>query len=240
MPSGTIILGSEVKELENSKISGIIYIRRRTEEGERYMELFIIRHGNTFSDFFNPPDPPLSQAGERQAEFTGKRISREKIDFFYASPLRRTLKTAVIINRYLHLPIYAWSDLAEQNEHRGGNFLSLREIKEKFEEIEVDKRLIKDNWWKGIKNDENESYLRAGKVEKFLRETFEEKDVSILLVSHGTFGGILISKFLNLPPCGYARFSEKNCSISCLEITPGRVKLRYLNRTGHIPDELIT
>lgn len=204
------------------------------------MELFIIRHGDAFLDFLNPLDPPLSQRGERQAEFTGKRISREKIDLLYTSPLRRALKTATIINRTLCLPIYVWSGLIEQNEYPGNSFLSPREIEEKFEGTEVDERLIKDNWWKGIKNDENESYLRAGKVEKFLREAFEEKDVGILLVSHGTFGGILISKFLNLPPCGYARFSEKNCSISCLEIAPGRVKIRYLNRIGHIPDELIT
>lgn len=204
------------------------------------MELFIVRHGDVVLESDNRLDPPLSQRGEKQAEFAGKRISRGKIDFLYTSPLRRALKTATIINRPLHLPIYVWSDLTEQNEYPGNNFLSPREIKEKFKGTEVDERLIKDNWWKGIKNDENESYLRAGKVEKFLREVSEEKDVNILLVGHGTFGGILISKFLNLPPCGYARFSEKNCSISCLEIAPGRVKIRYLNRIGHIPDELIT
>ncbi len=53
------------------------------------MEIFIIRHGDP--DYRNDT---LTQKGEREAVLLAERLKKEKIDYFYCSPLGRAQKTA--------------------------------------------------------------------------------------------------------------------------------------------------
>ncbi len=51
------------------------------------------------------PDPPLTEAGRRQAEEAARRLAGRGVERLLASPYRRTLETAAIIAAKLDLPI---------------------------------------------------------------------------------------------------------------------------------------
>ena len=61
---------------------------------------YFIRHGetewNTKGIYQGLTDIPLSEKGEKQAEYLGKRFQNKalKVDAIYSSPLQRAVKTA--------------------------------------------------------------------------------------------------------------------------------------------------
>ncbi len=69
-----------------------------------HTRLVLIRHGqsqwNLEGRIQGQTDVPLSELGERQAEAVSKRLASEKIGALYASPLRRALHTAEVIDRH--------------------------------------------------------------------------------------------------------------------------------------------
>ena len=72
------------------------------------MELILIRHGLPLRiqrEDGAPADPPLSEIGQRQAVAVGAWLAQEKIDFIYASPLRRAYETATPLAQTLGLEV---------------------------------------------------------------------------------------------------------------------------------------
>ena len=65
---------------------------------EGITELIFVRHGEQhIADPRSGPvgetfDPPLSERGEQQAKVVGERLSVDRIDVVYASPLKRALE----------------------------------------------------------------------------------------------------------------------------------------------------
>ena len=84
---------------------------------ENITELLLVRHGQQNYDVNGPMqqmiDPPLSELGEQQAKLVGMRLSTEKIDAVYASPLRRALETGREIARHHSLEPQVLPDLKE-------------------------------------------------------------------------------------------------------------------------------
>ena len=60
------------------------------------MELFLCRHAQPqwIKDDLCIDNPPLTELGRRQASLLGERLSRERFDHVYVSPLLRTRQTA--------------------------------------------------------------------------------------------------------------------------------------------------
>jgi len=207
------------------------------------MELYLVRHGQSEGNIGLPsPDPPLTELGVKQARWTAMRFREVKLSRIYASPFLRAIQTAQIIADELEMPFYLWPLLAEHEPANITRGMGRSEILSKFPRAIVDDRIAEDGWRKEgcLGESEEEAYERAGRIERRLRDEFEEKEISVLLISHGTFGSILISRFLGAPPCGYTRFSQHNCCVSLIELKPDRAKLRYLNRISHLPPEAIT
>jgi broad specificity phosphatase PhoE len=84
---------------------------------EDVTELLLIRHGQqTLNEGMSVgefTDPPLSELGESQARLVGMRLSTERIDVVYASPLRRALETGRQIARHHRLEPIVLDDLQE-------------------------------------------------------------------------------------------------------------------------------
>ncbi|MBI5290140.1 MAG: histidine phosphatase family protein [Chloroflexi bacterium] len=84
---------------------------------EDVTELLIIRHGQqSLTDSMSVGelnDPPLSQLGESQARLVGMRLSTERIDHVYASPLRRARETGLQVARHHRLEPVILDDLKE-------------------------------------------------------------------------------------------------------------------------------
>ena len=58
--------------------------------------LYLVRHGEAV-----PHDGPLSEAGERQARLTGKRLKDVPFSAIHHGPLPRAAQTAALIAAYL-------------------------------------------------------------------------------------------------------------------------------------------
>jgi len=207
------------------------------------VELYLVRHGQSEGNIGLPsPDPPLTELGVKQARWTAMRFRRIKLNGIYASPFLRAVQTAQIIADELDMPFYLWPLLAEHEPANVTRGMSRSEILSKFPRAIADDR-IGEEGWRGEEfwgESEEEAYKRAERIERRLRGELKDKELAVLLISHGTFGSILISRFLGAPPCGYTRFSQHNCCVSLIELKPNRAKLRYLNRISHLPPEAIT
>ncbi len=84
---------------------------------ENVTEIILVRHGQQDYDPAGPMqqmiDPPLSTLGEQQARLVGMRLSTEKIDAVYASPLKRALETGREIARHHRMEPQIIDDLRE-------------------------------------------------------------------------------------------------------------------------------
>jgi probable phosphoglycerate mutase len=205
------------------------------------MQLYLVRHGQSGGNAQTQPgpDPPLTELGRRQAALAAARLAGQKFVALHCSPLRRALQTADIIGRSLGLAPTIWVELCEkwQDGFRGP---TRSEIQQAFPLAVLPHDMPEDQWWRPTGDTEEEAYLRAEQLRKRIWETYAGQDVSVLLITHGTFGSIMIGHLLECPPCGYTRFSQSNCGISRLDFFEGHWKLRFLNTTHHLPPEAIT
>lgn len=76
----------------------------------------------------------------------------------------------------------------------------------------------------------------------FYRAPPEQNEDSFdVLVCHGNVIRYFVCRVLQFPPEGWLRMSVAHCSITAVTIKPnGRVTLRCLGDTGHLPPYLIT
>jgi len=79
--------------------------------------IYFVRHGqsaNNAAKVRQGSAGGLSDAGEKQALFTGERLKNNKIEITLSSPYERAQDTAGIINKYLHTQTETTSLLAER------------------------------------------------------------------------------------------------------------------------------
>src|SRR5438128_10464470 len=77
-----------------------VYFREALLIGGEATRLYLVRHaqsqGNTGEDL-TTGDPDLTEIGREQARRLGERLGRQKLAAVYASPLRRTQQTAMLM-----------------------------------------------------------------------------------------------------------------------------------------------
>ncbi len=81
--------------------------------------LTLVRHGTTEwmeeGRIHGRTDAPLSEVGLLQAEAAAEALRGEKFDAFYSSPIGRTMQTAEVIARTVHLQPVPLDELMEQD-----------------------------------------------------------------------------------------------------------------------------
>lgn len=82
------------------------------------MQMIIVRHGesewNRIHRYQGQLDAPLSELGTQQAQTLAKRLSEEKLDAIYTSPLKRCADTTKIIaTKHEGVPLYESPALME-------------------------------------------------------------------------------------------------------------------------------
>lgn len=233
------------------------------------MELYLIRHGQSSNNaneavgLARVCDPPLTDVGQQQARLVADRLkhlnwTREsphdggsglRLTRLYTSPMLRALETAEAIRQATGLIPYVWIDAHEQGgiwldygDGRGAVGLpgmGRREMQEQFPHFVLPTGVREDGWWNRPWEDEASAYVRAQRVADELRD-LANTDERIGVVSHGGFGSFLIDALLGLPCVTYQRFSMNNTAVSRIDLTPDRIRLRFSNRTDHLPGELVT
>jgi broad specificity phosphatase PhoE len=204
---------------------------------EKNMNIYIIRHGETKKDLtFNPdgyPDADLTQVGLKQAQITGKHISKVQFDAIYSSDLKRAIQTAEIISSYqkgLQISI----DKQLREIHMGVFHTSSEdEIKKDYPEF-YNEFLKRETDFRYPSGESGEEVLT--RILNFLEPIKYKKFNNICIVCHGGIIRSVISHFLGLPQ--YKRFNLHpfNCGVSLLKYDNenNTLKVISVNEISHL------
>jgi 2,3-bisphosphoglycerate-dependent phosphoglycerate mutase len=177
----------------------------------------------------------------------------------YSSLMIRAVHTGTIIGDHLGLPLTANLDLHEcggiylQKETNNNKVIEILHGKGKswfarhYPNLQFTSQIAEDGWWPGGKEDYPPRIERAFRVIEFLKDRHAGKDDRVGIITHGSFFSLLFRAFfkLDLHILRTAdqpyRLIYNNCGITRIDVTDARhFELIYLNRTCHLPDELIT
>ena len=238
------------------------------------MELYIIRHGQSLNNSLDDSsrrvcDPPLTKAGEAQAErvaehlktasaFSGKRQPEGAqhppgygITRIFCSAHLRAMQTAAPIADALGIHPEVWIDIHEEwgiwLDHGDGRGpvglpgMARSEITARFPNYVLPDAISEEGWWNRPPESPDEWTVRAARVAQELRDRFAATEERIALVTHGGFTNDLLHAILNGGPIEGVYFSHRNTAISRLDYQDGgEVQVVYLNRMEHLPLELVT
>lgn len=200
------------------------------------MHLFLIRHGetdwNTERRIQGHTDTLLNSRGIEQAEKLAARLATdEKVQVIYSSPLERARVTAQAIAKKIGVePIYD-DRLIEKH-------LGVYEGRS-FGEIEQDDPEIARLWRESkehfqLPGEETPADLQK-RVREFLDEITPQHNGSrVAVVSHGGTINMLVSTLLDLDINRRWPFWFDNASVSYVDLTGPRARLRLLNDTCHL------
>ncbi|MCX6046958.1 MAG: histidine phosphatase family protein [Chloroflexi bacterium] len=211
-------------------------------------------------------EPPITELGQRQAQLLADHLAADDhpevaynqnggydITRLYCSPMLRTLQTALPISKALGLQPQVWIDIHEhggifqgnpRSEAGVTNFpgMTRQECLENFPGYTLPAEITEEGWWFGGYEELtgcNERALRAAQtLQQWAEETPDER---IAIVSHGTFADALIKALFKQDFESQLGYYHYNTAITRIDWTHrGFMVLRYLNRTQHLPVELIT
>lgn len=204
-------------------------------------------------------DPTITERGFEQADALARHM--EKVDYgitdLFVSPMLRTVQTARPTVEALSLQPRLWIDIHEDgglwtsDPADPGNFgnhpgITRAEFIRDHPEFELVDGITDDGWWTLGREDRAGCCARAMRVASELTaradaERDEGIDSVVALVSHGAFLDMLVHVlFGQLPSAGHF-YELNNTSLTLLDFPkPGRVVVKYLNRTEHLTPDLIT
>jgi 2,3-bisphosphoglycerate-dependent phosphoglycerate mutase len=210
-------------------------------------------------------DPELTPVGVRQAARVAESLRCGQpllrldgtgsvgfgVTHLYTSLMVRSVHTGQAIARALDLPLLGWTDLHEG----GGIFLedpvsgiytgypgsTRAALCARFPELVWPEDTRQDGWWNQPFEPHEARPIRARRVLGELVRRHGGSDDRVAFVSHGGFFNSFMRVVLDLPEPQQVWLNMYNTAITCLEFSDKRpVSVRYLNRTDHIPSELVT
>ena len=175
------------------------------------MKLYVMRHGqtdwNAAGKVQGCTDIELNENGVEQAQKAREKFNQCEIDVILCSPLKRTRKTAEIVNQDKQVPIVFEERLKERNF---GDLEGKRP--EKYQQKFT-------NAWNCLLNTKEDNIEPVvdlcDKVWGFLDEVKEKyQDKNVLLVTHGAISHVILAYFEGIEDDGTMRMSGMgNCEI---------------------------
>jgi broad specificity phosphatase PhoE len=206
---------------------------------EGITELIFVRHGEQhIADPRSGPvgetfDPPLSERGEQQAKVVGERLSVDRIDVVYASPLKRALETGRQIARHHRLEPVVVDDLREVEVFRDipadrsaidflgqGLLLGIRE------------RMLREKKWDVYPYSESSFEFRKRTVNAIESIIAQNEGKRVVIACHG---GVINAYVGHIIGVDYDMFFRPaHCSISIVFSGHGARALQSLNDVHHL------
>lgn len=212
------------------------------------MLLYLVRHGQSTNNAGLPRvvDPNLTDVGREQARLTAVHFETSALAprHLYSSPMRRALQTSLPMKERLGLPPFVHPDVCETGGLSEGAGMTRAAMEAEFPEYILNSAITDSGWADPALRVETEtgSTLRAMRLWDMLIQRHAGKNDTVVMVSHGDFGGFLLAYLFDGSSQKEEFFNLCNCSISLIETDSQATKraLRYLNRTEHLPAELLT
>jgi broad specificity phosphatase PhoE len=201
--------------------------------------LYLVRHGATpltAEDRFSGADSVhLSDEGRKQVDHLARRLSDNKIEAIYTSPLDRTLETAKIIARP-HGLVPAQRDGLREISHGHWEGLTRKEVEERFPE--------EYTAWEAdpftFAPEEGEAGIGVlARALPVIRElVVKHEDKNILVVSHKATLRLILSSLLGFDARGYRdRLDQAPACLNILDFKdPVRARLMLFNDISHYAD----
>jgi len=196
-------------------------------------KIILVRHGET--DWNKErriqggsSNPPLNERGRRQAGSLASRLSKNRIQAIYSSPLKRALDTAEAIARYHQIEIVVEPSL---REIEAGDLegITVAELGKRFSEI-----LIRDGLLKKVSGGESLAELQERSWGTVQRLTKKHPEGDVVLVSHYFVILTIICSVLELPLYQIGKLRLGTGSISIINLDDQAVWLELFNDTGSL------
>jgi probable phosphoglycerate mutase len=161
------------------------------------MHLYIIRHGESRANaarVYGGAESPLTERGEDQARFVGRRLENISFDAIISSDMLRARQTAEIINEKFSKPMIECGSIHELR--RPSELLGVSESDPEFVRISTEIRAHRGGADWRYSDEETFSEIVA-RGREFLDVFLPTQDLeSAVVVSHGTFIRFLIGCML--------------------------------------------
>jgi probable phosphoglycerate mutase len=201
--------------------------------------LVLVRHGQSIPAVEGTPfplhdghgDPPLSPAGEAQAEAVASRLADLPLAAIYVSTLRRTAQTAAPLAEATGVPVHVEPDLREVflGAWEGGLY---RQKVVDGDPVAV--QVFTEERWELIPDAEpTEAFARRVRA-AIDRIADAHPGQVVVAVSHGAVIGQLAAEVTGARP--FAFVGNDNAAITVLQRDNGRWALRLFNDTSHLDD----
>lgn len=209
---------------------------------EGVTELIFVRHGEQhIADPRSGPvgdtfDPPLSERGERQAKAVGERLSVDRVDVVYASPLKRALETGREIARHHRMEPIVMPDLREIEVFR--DMPAEKSAVEYFGQgllLGIRERMLREKKWDVYPLSESSFEFRKRTVNAVEAIIAENEGKRVVIACHG---GVINSYVGHIIGVEYDMFFRPaHCSIHIVFSGHGVRALQALNDVHHLRTE---
>lgn len=202
---------------------------------------FLVRHGttdwNAQGRIQGQSDPPLNEAGQRQAQNLGKRLASVPFAEAWCSDLRRCSKTAAAILQGRNLRLQEMPELREK--HFGAwEGLTFREVEARFPDLYRNWLMPGDSSCAPPGGESDlQLHSRAKAVIDRLRGARAGQGGNLLVVTHGGALRALIASLLGLQAQKMWSFRFANAGLSVVSFfDDGSAVVDLLNDTSHLGD----
>lgn len=221
----------------------------------------------TGSDIGRSEDAPLTAIGRRQAALLGGFLAAEatypnppgmdskdlkgfQLSHLYCSLMDRAIATATAVSETTGLTLFGLTDVHES----GGIYLdegpekrpmgrpgrTRSEFEAAYPNLVLPAEVREDGWWNRPMEPKSERPARARRALDLLVERHGDTDDRVALVSHGGFFNWFMMHIIGIADPDAVWLHMNNTAISRIDFYGGLKAVQYINRTDHLPAELIT
>jgi broad specificity phosphatase PhoE len=191
---------------------------------------FFVRHGeseaNAAHRFSGRSDSPLTERGRKQAEVVAAALDAVPFDRIVATPLSRSLDTALVIGHRRKMPVDVVDDLIEIDvgDRAGATFDEVAGLPG-----------WKDDGFVAWPNGETLEQVLERALRALRRIHRESEGGTVLVIGHGGVTRILVSHFLGiLPKLDRSPATNTNVTVIVTDGETGRVERLF--ESAHIAD----
>ena len=200
--------------------------------------IILVRHGQTewnrVEHYRGLADIPLNETGFAQADAVGWRIAQEwkaEVAAIYSSPLSRTTQTAVVIGRYIDLPVHPFSALIDLNMGAWQG-LTPDQVRGQWPEPFAAWYSTPDTVC--FPEGETLALARTRAMSGLHEMILRHEGRTIILVSHTDVIRVMLLSVLGLANDCLWSIRQDNCAINVIEATDSTYALVTMNDTAHL------
>jgi broad specificity phosphatase PhoE len=201
------------------------------------MQLILIRHGETLWNkegrIQGISDIELSAAGIEQARFLAISLKNHPIKAIHASPLKRALQTAEIINEFHRKEIHTHQELIEmdQGDFEGVSFKELIDRKKDFL-----KKWIANPASVQMPNGESLTQLQE-RAWRALEIIINKKE-DALVVAHNFIIAVIVCRIKSISLNEFLSACVDNASKTIVNFKEDGVFIEAFNDSSHLPEKI--